>query len=313
MTDWLSEEESQDLLTRLFPKGLGGDDVMAALCSEGWADSSLRLALHPTPERAYEELVRMRENIERLHAAGEERRKRLAEEQGAGGEARKLLPEPRPLEPLPDFETFRADYRARSEEQTEPDSAELGRLLGLCLWDVLSDNHDLILPDGRVRHLGSFRATAGIIADFYHQKPPPAPDEDFAFDFSALDMSYCEFYMGTAMISGRTDLGPIYRFIFERLQASDHAWQYAFPKLGVVSFADAGGEGSDWEGYDPSNALAEAEEKRKKAQEFREMQESLERLHEESLEAAKSQPEPATVVAYRAVFGHWPAGWPPWE
>ena len=44
--------------------------------------------------------------------------------------------------------------------------AKLGYLIGLCLWDILSDNHDLILPDGRVVHLGSFKGAAGLISDF---------------------------------------------------------------------------------------------------------------------------------------------------
>lgn len=37
------------------------------------------------------------------------------------------------------------------------------KLLGLCLWDVFSDNHDVIAADGRVVHLGSFRGSAVTI------------------------------------------------------------------------------------------------------------------------------------------------------
>jgi hypothetical protein len=37
------------------------------------------------------------------------------------------------------------------------------------------------------------------------------------------------------------------------------------------------------------------------------------RALEEALNKAKNQPPPQTVVTYLEVFGHWPAGWPPWE
>jgi hypothetical protein len=130
----------------------------------------------------------------------------------------------------------------------------------------------------------------------------------------AFDMSYCDFYMGTSWIHGRTPFVPIYRLIFERLQALDYAWQYAFPKLGLVSFAKEEEPGAaDWVDYDPSAAIAREEEKRAKEAELSRMKGELERWHQESLEAAKLQPPPETVLAYREVFGHWPCGWPPWE
>jgi hypothetical protein len=38
--------------------------------------------------------------------------------------------------------------------------------LGLGLWDVFSDNNEVLAPDGRCADLGSFRASAGEIADW---------------------------------------------------------------------------------------------------------------------------------------------------
>lgn len=317
MTDWLSEEESWDLLSQIFPEGLGGADVMESLCPEGWRNSPLRLAIHPSPEQRYEELVHMRKNLEWLQAMNEERRRRMPSEQGGTGAGEDLRSAPLPLDPLPKRETFLAETRDREEEPPDSDGAELGRLVGLCLWDVLSDNHDLILSDGQVRHLGSFRAAAGIIADFFCGKAPLREKDTFGHAEMTFDMGYCEFYMGTSLIAGRTDLGSIYRLIFKRLQALDCAWQYSFPKLGVVRFArqeNAGKAGAaEWEGYDPSAAIAREEEEHRKEAEFRRLQQELERIHAESLEAAKRLPPPDTVLAYEQVFGHWPSGWPPWE
>lgn len=44
-----------------------------------------------------------------------------------------------------------------------------------------------------------------------------------------------------------------------------------------------------------------------------ELRESLEEGHREALEAAKDRPPPATIDAYRRVYGEAPRGWPPWD
>ncbi|MCW5558288.1 MAG: hypothetical protein KIT22_10715 [Verrucomicrobiae bacterium] len=272
--------------------------------AEGWAASPLRLAFHPTPEQQYKEAVRWRENLENLH--GRFGKRKAKDRTGPDG---RPFPSPPPLEPLPEREVFLAKARAK------PDERALGCLAGLCLWDVVSDNHDLILPDGSVRHIGSFRAAAGIIADFFYQKPPCEEDAEEVWDFNAWDMDYCEFYMGTWAIGGRVDLSPVYRLIFERLLALDYGWQYAFLRLGVVRFQkpEAPEGQPEWEGYDPSAALAGQEKEREEEAEFRKLQADLETAHREALEAAKKRLPPLTVQAYREVYGHWPAGWPPWE
>jgi hypothetical protein len=48
----------------------------------------------------------------------------------------------------------------RREHQTTPVDAreEVIELVGLCLWDVFSDNHDVIAADGGAIDIGSFRA-----------------------------------------------------------------------------------------------------------------------------------------------------------
>ena len=99
----LNEQESFDLLARIFPAGLRSADLLNALCLEGWQNSSLKALFEDAPETSRE----------------------------------------------------------------EADVAKLGHLIGSCLWDILSDNHDLVLADGRVAHLGSFRAAAGVISDFF--------------------------------------------------------------------------------------------------------------------------------------------------
>jgi hypothetical protein len=37
-------------------------------------------------------------------------------------------------------------------------------LVGQCLWNILSDNHEVLAADGRVLDIGSFRASGGFLA-----------------------------------------------------------------------------------------------------------------------------------------------------
>jgi len=290
MEAWFTEEEAFALLKKLFPEGLGGADVEAALCPEGWSKSALRLAFHPTPEQQFAEALRWHKNSLRLLSL---RRK---------DDTETTLPDPNPP---PDRETFMAEARSRPDSQDESDERELGRLVGLCLWDILSDNHDLVLPDGSRKYLGSFRATAGIIADFFSGEE--SSDNEDPWDFGRMD--YCEFYMGTWAVGGRTDLAPVYRMIFARLRTTGLDWQYAFPKLGVIRFKKPETDDPEWAGYDPSAALEEEEKEREHAK----FEADLEEAHRESLEAAKKRAPPVIVTAYHETFGYYPPGWPPWE
>jgi hypothetical protein len=323
--EYLTEEETESLLKALFPQGLGGADVQTVLCPEGWSASPLRIALHPTPEQQYDELVRMRAGMENLSQLFKKR------EPAEGDPA---LPEPKPVEPLPDRETFLTEAREEADEQSASDAQEIGRLVGQCTWDILSNNHDLLRPDGSVKHIGSFRHVAQVVAEFYYQKKRQSMEEimegmkkmaeikdpmaqiEFMRSSGAIDMSYCEFYMGTQMIAHRADLTAIYVLIFERLKALDHAWQYSFPRLDVVRMGKPEAEADDppeWEGYDPSGAFGKEQEEAEKEAEYQKMKEDLAAAYRESVEAARQQPVPRVVEAYRAVFDHYPAGWPPWD
>jgi hypothetical protein len=288
MDNWLEEKDSMDLLRRLFPEGVGGGEVMRRLCPEGWRHSTLRLAFHPGPERLWEEHCRFQENLNRLRRSDV------------------------PPDPPPDREAFFRELDAKPDRSPEPDNVELGRLVGLCLWDVLSDNHDLICPDGRIRHMGSFRMVGGILSDFIDGAPERSdPDVDF-MDWMNWDMGYMDYYMGTAWVSGRTDLTAVYRLIFERLKQQGYGWRYAFPRMQVFRFGKPDSEEQDSVSYDPSASFAREQERVEKDAEFDRLQAELEQLHQDALEEAKVRPPPSTVSAFRDVYGRWPEGWPPW-
>lgn len=111
-------------------------------------------------------------------------------------------------------------------------------LIGQALWDVFSNNHTVIDADGTAYDLGSFRASAGFIADSIKQQ-----NEQF-------------------------------------------------------------------EDYEPSEAVRRQLEGESHADQLSQLRERLDREFEEDVARARNAPLPATVDAYRDVFGAFPEGWP---
>ena len=94
----------------------------------------------------------------------------------------------------------------------------------MCLWDVFSDNHDVIAADGRVADIGSFRGASRFLDSHLSRDQDGWRRED-----------YLRFYLGTIGISRRADLMPVYAMIFRRLKAMGADWVYHFPELGSSS------------------------------------------------------------------------------
>lgn len=303
-----TEEESLAEFSALFPQGVAGADVLAEIAPEGWEASPLMATFHPTVEQVLEESLRMHRNISELGAA---RRK----------------PDAPPLPPEPTLESISEGWESTPINARQ----ECAQLVGECLWDLFSDNHEVVGPDGRVLDIGSFRGAAGFIYEFVKGEIPPIPEMDnMMSEFMPaetkasleamgmkFDMNYLQFYMGTIRTRQRADLGPVYRMIFRRLLARDHDWIYHFPRLFVAdlrplrnAMAEDSGK-PEWETYNPSGAFAQEAEDEQKDREIDEMRESLDEGYRESVEASRSQPAPATVLAYREIFGREPDGWPP--
>ncbi len=177
------------------------------------------------------------------------------------------------------------------EQDDEPvdREREVRELVGRCLWDVFSENHDVIASDGREVHLGSFRGAGDFIAELLND------------EVGSQHYDYMDFYMGTIWINDRADLSPVFAMIFRRLATHGYDWEYAFPRICAIDFGHDGDEIAD---------LADRmEQDRQRA----ELYEILAEGHGEALELAKDRPLPATVDAYRQVYGEFPRGWPPWD
>ena len=328
MTDYdddgarLTEEEIKAEFAILFPHGWAGTDVLAELAPKGWAASPLVLVDHPTVAQMYDEQVRMHRNLNSLFRK----------------------PDAPPPPPEPTLEEIAAEH----EEVPVVPERECQELLGRCLWDVFSDNHEVIAPDGRKFDLGSMRGSGGFLADIINSQsgPPPLPRPELPAELMAkmfpptdgMDpkmagfveemrkemfgdggYTYLDFYMGTGTVSGRADLQPVYEMIFRRMRGRDLDWEYHFPRLHLVDFRglkkqldeQERGDEPEWAGYDPAAAFEEEQENREKDAEISEMREKLDEGHREAVEAAQDEEPPATVRAYLAVYGEFPKGWPP--
>jgi len=193
-----------------------------------------------------------------------------------------------------------------SADNPVENTRDITELVGRCLWDTFSDQHEVLAPDGRLVDLGSFRAAGGFIADYLNRRT------------GRQEWDYMAFYLGTGApwCWAQGNLGSVYELIFRRLQQRGLNWVYHFPRVYLVDFhgvreaLDREGK-PEWANYSPSEALAKEAEQRQREEEIARYREQLEEGRNEAIEEALNQPPPAIVEAYRMAYGTWPEGWPP--
>ena len=120
----MSEVELHALFDGLFPSGFAGPDVLDQIAPEGWERSPLLACFHPSIERIFEERLLMHRNLEELRRMRRRRDGSLADESS----------------PVPTLEDVRKEYEPSPVQQDD----EVTELVGLCLWDIFSDNHEVI-------------------------------------------------------------------------------------------------------------------------------------------------------------------------
>ncbi len=286
MDDWqttrLNDAELEHFFDRLFPTGFAGADVVQELAPTGWENSQLLACFHPSPEQVFKERLQLHRNIE---AMGRTRHKQCLENP----------------EPLPPPEPTMEEVLAAWKEQPINVGEEVKELTGLCLWDVFSNNNDVIAADRRVVDIGSFRGASAFL-DEYLEGPGDrwnCGDEH-------------RFYMGTIWISQRADLTPVYQMLFRRLKSLGADWEYHFPQLHVVDLSPLR-EAMEKreETYSPSEAFGKEQEERERRVELEKAKAELEEIQNQARREAMDRPPPAIVRAYQEVYGHDPKGWPP--
>jgi hypothetical protein len=276
----MSETEAHALFDRMFPLGFSGQDVLDEIAPEGWEQSPLLACFHPSVERVFEERLMFHRNTEGWRQLARKRQGQTIEEQ-----------------PQPTLEDVRREYKPSPIKVNE----EVTELVGMCLWDVFSDNHDVIAADGRVADIGSFRGASGFLDSYLSRDHDGWKRED-----------YLRFYMGTIGISRRADLMPVYAVIFRRLKAMGADWVYHFPELRIVELPSQHDDRApSAPGYSVSqSAVAELNAQRRRA-EVQRLRDELEESNARAREEAMDREPPAIVRAYRQVYGRDPRGWPP--
>jgi hypothetical protein len=205
MAERLTEAQCWDMFQRLFPNGLDDPALVKELAPEGWDRSPLLLVCHPTAEQVYEETLKIRENL-----------RSLLKREPASPEADSPLT----------LDSIKQDMVCHAENPVE----ECADLLGNCLWDVFSDNHEVITAEGTLVDMGSFRGAASFIADFRHRRTCTQESLGDRGD-------YIEFYMGTVAVRHRADLTPVYELIFSRMRQIGLSWQYVHPRLYAIDLS----------------------------------------------------------------------------
>jgi hypothetical protein len=261
----------------LFPNGFAGADVLQEIAAAGWENSELLAIFHPSAEQVYQESLRFHRNIQSL--------------------SKKATKDP---SPEPTREEIKESFSATPVDCER----EVRELVGMCLWDIFSDNHEVIDSQGRVIDIGSFRAAGDFIADVINRQ------------IGERRYDYMDFYMGTIWVAQRADLTPVYKMIFRRLKSRQLDWIYHFPRLFLCDLRHLrdeieGEKEPDWLNYSPSEALAKEEADKEHQKQVAETRERLEEDFRQQVDEAREDPPPRIVEAYRKVFDRFPAGWPP--
>ena len=278
----LTDAELHTLFGRLFPEGFAGADVRAEVAPTGWEQSPFVACFHPSVERVFEEWLQFHQNVAALRIAGSRRTGRAQVETEAS--------------PAPTLEEVQREYEPKPVDA----DAELIELIGLCLWDVFSDNHDVIMADGRVADIGSFRGAGAFLDEHLTGNREGWREGD-----------YLRFYLGTIGISARADLAPVYAMIFRRIRTLGGDWVYHFPELGLVDVGGVRPASASPERCSPSEALASDRKAQARETEVARVRAELEEMSTQAREDAMDRLPPATVRAYRQVYGRDPNGWPP--
>jgi len=175
-------------------------------------------------------------------------------------------------------------------------------ILGLSIYDIFSNNHEVIGYDNKIYDFGSFRGSGQFIADFFNDN---FPDNSEKYD-------YMDFYMGTIWIKGRGNLTLFYEYIFQKLKDLNCDWKYSFPRMQLIDLKKIFETSieDNLEDYKPEKALQEQLELTENDKQTKKFQEELEKIYNDEYEEAKYKPISQVVQAYKNIHGQLPNGHP---
>lgn len=92
-------------------------------------------------------------------------------------------------------------------------------LIGLAVWDIFSNNNDVINKEGKCMDIGSWRGSGTTIANIIHHHFNQSGKENY---------DYLDFYMGSEYLL-KEDTGTMkefYKEIFTILKELEYEWKY---------------------------------------------------------------------------------------
>lgn len=118
------------------------------------------------------------------------------------------------------------------------------------------------------------------------------------------------FYMGTIFIRQRADLTRVYVMIFRRLRGLGADWVYHFRSCSWRSSEGCSCHDKQPTRYSVSEAAVRELKHQKKRAEMACFRADIAEMNGRARQEAVDRPPPATVRAYREVYGCDPRGWP---
>jgi hypothetical protein len=183
------------------------------------------------------------------------------------------------------------------------DLQEFYYILGLTIYDIFSNNHEVITNKHELFDLGSFRGSGNFLATFLNEYLPN----------NKRKYGYMDFYMGTIWIKNDGDLLPFYEFIFSVLKQKKCDWIYSFPRMHLIDFSNSETETMKHvkpEDYDPESAMKSEFEALQNKRAVEKLQKELDDAFAKQFEEAKYETLIPVVQAYKNIYGCLPQGHP---
>ncbi len=239
--------------------------LFESLTPEGWVNSPLILFLHPTPEQRFQESFKLYERLNRLEDTSRD----------------KVDREPPRLE----------DFLPEDLSGIHP-IGEFRYLLAIAVYEIFSNNHQVLDESLKEYDMGSLRGSGRFLSEFLNMFYPEG--------IKVYD--YMDFYYTFPFIAHRSDLSPLFEFIFEKLKKRGMEWIYSVPEMSIIDWDTE----SSPNNFDPHRDLLEKQFNELLIQR---MENALEDINMAMRKKILSE-TPSIVKAYFAIYDKYPSGWP---
>jgi len=173
-------------------------------------------------------------------------------------------------------------------------------LIGIAIWDIFSNNHDVVSADNKIFYIGSWRGSGSTISEVINH--------NFKTNES---YGYLDFYMGSFyQIDDAVSLKEIYKAIFAHLKDTGCDWFYAYPRMYAIDLNQNKQESTqDNLLYDSNIALENEMKNKERKEKMKAFQDQLDDDFKKRKEKMKKEPLPDIIQAFKSIYNYLPTGW----